>query len=138
MDFFEKIMAAAEAAAGTVTERSGDFIGIAKLTAKVASENAAIHEAKKKIGDMVYREYRAGGSFSVGVAELCAAVRRSDEAIAALQAEIAAAKAAARGGAAAPAHESTPEPEPPKYCYACGGAGHPDALYCVKCGARLS
>ena len=142
MDFFDKLKAAAGAAADTVNDIGGDLLGVAKLTAKVVSENAAIHDAKKRLGDMVYREYESGTAFSTPVMDLCAAICRSHETVAALQAEIAAIKTAAKTNPAAAEYEpepkEAPKEEPPRFCPACGAKGLPDSHFCVNCGAPLS
>ena len=112
--------------AKTAADKTGDMIEIGKLNAKISTEEAAIAKQKEQIGNFYWEQFLSGQEQPTPVTEWCQAIRASQEAIDALQAEI-----------------STLKGEPPMNtasaapCAACGTVNPPGTKFCGNCGGKL-
>lgn len=112
--------------AKTAADKTGDMIEIGKLNAKISTEEAAIAKQKEQIGNFYWEQFLSGQEQPATVTEWCQAIRASQEAIDALQAEI-----------------STLKGEPPMNttsaapCAACGTVNPPGTKFCGNCGGKL-
>ncbi|MCR5742934.1 MAG: hypothetical protein K6F92_04285 [Lachnospiraceae bacterium] len=79
-------------AAKAVGDKTNETIEVTKLKSKISSEKSAIADIKKQIGELVYEEFTAGGSYSEGVAALIASIKDHESLIAKAEADIEATK----------------------------------------------
>lgn len=70
----------------TIGDKTGDAVEIAKINTKIMSEKHSIEEAKKKLGELVYEQYKAGETFNDAISEILAEIGVHEGAIADLEA----------------------------------------------------
>ncbi len=160
MDFLKNLSASLSKAAEATTKKASELTDTAKLKVKQNRITADINETYNKIGALIYKQYKEAGDESAAIAELCLAIDKSNEELAAVSAEIEAIKAAAEAAKAAaaaekaaakaqaeaqavPAEEAVEEAveapkeeAPTKVCSGCGAELSASALFCSKCGQK--
>ena len=94
MAFFDDLKAGLSEVAKTVGEKSEQLVGISKLHLKKTNLSNELKATYLEIGKMIYEEKKAGMEFSDAVVQLCQKVDMGLEAIAEVEAQIEAAKAA--------------------------------------------
>lgn len=94
MAFFDDLKAGLSEVAKTVGEKSEQLVGISKLHLKKTNLSNELKATYLEIGKMVYEEKKAGSEFSDAIVQLCQKVDMGLEAIAEVEAQIEAAKAA--------------------------------------------
>lgn len=155
MDFLKNISASLSKAAEATTKKASELTDTAKLKVKQNRITSDINETYNKIGALIYKQYKESSDESAAIAELCLAIDKCNEELAAVAAEIEAIKAAAEAAkaaaaaekaeakaqaeaeAAAPAEEAVEEPKTNvRYCSGCGAVLSADAMFCSACGQK--
>jgi predicted nucleic acid-binding Zn ribbon protein len=116
-----------------------------KFNSKITSEQNAINEVMKKIGEYCYNKYTETGKADKGIAEFCTTIDGHNKAIATAKVEIERIKAereAAVSAGAAPVTGACPacgakNEAGRKFCSECGGKLETDKRICA-CGARIA
>lgn len=70
----------------TIGDKTGDAVEIAKINTKIMSEKHAVEECKKKIGELVVEQYKAGETFNEGISAILAEIGVHEGAISDLEA----------------------------------------------------
>ncbi|MGM9625548.1 MAG: zinc-ribbon domain-containing protein [Eubacteriales bacterium] len=161
MDFFKNLSNSLSKAAEATARKAGELTDTAKLKLRQNRITADITDAYTDIGRLIYKQYKESADESEAIAAKCLAIDRSNEELAAIDAEIEAIKQAAEAAkakessepeqnvnepeeapAAEPAAEMEAKPEEApaseaRTCPACGAEITADALFCPKCGQKL-
>jgi membrane protease subunit (stomatin/prohibitin family) len=138
-----------------------NFGDTSKQNSKISSEQNAINEVMKKIGEFYYSKYTETGKADKGIAEFCSAIDGHNKTIADAKAEIErinaekALPSAPVGGVACPACgnvnsvgkkfcsecgakiEAAPAPANGSACPACGALNETGRKFCSECGGKL-
>lgn len=105
-------------ATSTVVEKSGEVYSTAKLSLKISKLKSEAEECYKKIGEIVYANYK-GNEVSGDEAEtLCAQIEKIYNEIDGISAKLAEIKGTA-------------------ICPNCGSEVKKDSSYCAKCGTEM-
>lgn len=120
LDGFGKKMAQAAQAA---VEKSKDLAGIAKLNMDIAGQEREIEKTYKQIGEWYYKKFGVSGDPEA--AEPAARIRKAEEKIDQLKAEL-----AAQTG-------ENEDKKPGKACPICGERAEEGAKFCPSCGAQM-
>ena len=147
MAFFDKLNDLAKTVgdkasdiAKNVGDKANDAIESTKLRSKIHSEQAAIAEEYKKIGEFYYEKHRAGEAVAAEITEYFYAIDGHnaviDEANAQLKALSEEPEAQPAPAAAAPVEPASPAPAD-GVCPACGRQNAPGTKFCSECGAKL-
>jgi hypothetical protein len=83
-DFLNKIGNAAK----NLGEKASDSIDVGKLNSKIKSEQAAINESMRQIGEYFYSKHTSGEPDDPGAAQLFAEIDGHHQTIASLKADI--------------------------------------------------
>jgi len=110
--------------ARTVGDKTTDMLKIGKLNAQISSANTSIEELKTRLGDHYWKLFSEGAQLDDDAVVLCSTIKEYCEEIDSLKAQIAELKA-----------EKAPAVT---ICPACGAENAEDALFCKKCGAKLT
>jgi hypothetical protein len=105
------------------------FGDTSKQNSKINSEQNAIDEDMKRIGEFYYKKYTETGKADKDIAELCAAIDGHNKAIADAKAEIDRINAEKAAAASAPVGGAA--------CPACGAENAAGRKFCNECGAKL-
>lgn len=112
--------------AKSVGDKTSGLIETSRLWGKVRSQESAVSEMKKELGQYFYEQYLAGEAYGEEAMERCADIHSAEEAIAEIYAELDRRKAESARTAA------------PETCEACGAELPQDACYCPHCGAKIT
>jgi uncharacterized small protein (DUF1192 family) len=134
MAIFDKISNFAKNAA----DNTKDMLEVSKLNGKISQERNKIEQHKKELGEYVWKQHEAGVGFDEEAETILNGIAECNEAIAKLEAEIAAIKAPKPEPAPAAEPAAEPEPEAPKaVCPSCGSEYTPPQKFCPQCGFNL-
>lgn len=135
MAIFDKISNFAKNAA----DNTKDMLEVSKLNGKISQERNKIEQHKKELGEYVWKQHEEGAKFDEVAEIILNGITECNEAIAKLEAEIAAIKAPKPEPAPAPAPEPAAEPETEKaICPNCGAEYAPPQKFCPECGHNLT
>lgn len=159
MDFLKNLSNSLSKAAEATARKAGELTDTAKLKLRQNRIEADITDAYTDIGRLIYKQYKESADESEAIAAKCLAIDKSNEELAAIDAEIETIKKAAEAAkakeqnepvqdvheseeepAAEPAAAAEPEEAPAaesRTCSACGAEISADALFCPKCGQKL-
>lgn len=149
MAIFDKISSFAKNAA----DNTKDMIEVGKLNNKISAERNKIAQHKTELGEYVWKQFEAGTRFEEEAAGILEQIVQCNEAISALEAEIAVIKepkpepetvSAASAPEPEPAKASCPKcgseyTLPQKFCPECGyNLLQPEEKFCPECGAKIA
>ena len=110
--------------ARNVGDKTNEMLEVSRLSSKVRSEENAVADRKRELGQYIFEQYLSGGQLDETAVDYCREIQAGEESIEALNAEIQRLKAA-------------PAQEEPAVCKNCGESLHSDAKYCPTCGAKV-
>ena len=102
-----------------VTVKAGETVECTKLKFAIGGAEEKIAECKKKIGDMIYKEYLKAKDFEGELAELCRMIDNLNDDVLVMKDKLAEVKSSRR-------------------CPKCGKLNDDRNTFCADCGARLS
>lgn len=115
------------------------MIEIGKINGKIGAERNKIAQYKQELGEYIWNRYEAGERFGEEADGILLKIVECNEAIAALEAEIAAIKEPKPKEPAASEPEPEQEPEIEKQtCPECGREYSPPLKFCPECGYNLT
>ena len=141
--------------AKNVGDKTSGLIETSRLMGRARSQESAVAELKKELGQYVYEQYLNGESFDEEAIERCADIKAGEEAVEEIYAELqrrkeenarpAAGSAACRdcgctlpdGACYCPHCGAKVEARAKTFCPQCGRETEPDACYCSQCGAPI-
>ena len=110
--------------ARNVGDKTNEMLEVSRLSSKARSEENAVSERKRELGQYIFEKYLSGEQLDEGAMEYCRTIQAGEEAVEALNAEIQRLKAA-------------PVKEDATVCKNCGEALQGDAKFCPTCGAKV-
>ncbi|MDR0930812.1 MAG: zinc ribbon domain-containing protein [Clostridiales bacterium] len=117
-------------------DKAGDAIELTKLSSKITSEEKAIGEAYKQIGEVYYKKYKDGETLGEDVLPLCTEIDSRNTIIAETRAEIES-KKTEQVVAETTADPVTQDEQPAtKFCTGCGSPLPAGVAFCSKCGTK--
>ena len=120
--------------ARNIGDKASETIEITKLNSKISTEEKAIAEYLRQIGEVFYRKHQAGEPDDPAAAELFALVNERNKTIADAQAEIAALK---QEPAAPPNAAPAASDAAGVVCPSCNTVNPPGTRFCGECGGKL-
>ncbi len=120
MAFFDKLGELAR----NVGDKTNEMLEVSRLSSKARSEENAVAERKRELGQYIFEKYLSGGQLDETAAEYCRAIQAGEETIEALNTEIQRLKA-------------VPVREAAAVCKNCGEALQSEAKFCPTCGAKV-
>lgn len=120
MSVLDDVIVNAKSAADAVGKTASKLVDISKLRISAADLNAEINKKYESLGCAVYDAWKAGGSLEQALSESdTAGIEDLKEQLAAVNAQLSSAR------------QKT-------VCSFCGHENDPDAVFCGKCGRKLS
>lgn len=116
---FEELSRTLSSAAENVGKKTEEFIEVQKIRAQINSAARSVEKSYKDLGEMIYRRYSAGEGVDAEVAVLCEDIAQLQQSIIEKKEELASRKGK-------------------KICPTCEAEIDPDAVYCMKCGAKVA
>ena len=124
MDFMNKVNEIAQ----KVTDKTTELVEIGKLNAKIYSENNAVDDLKKQLGEICFGKYRSGDELDPEIEKLCAEIEKHKKVIAEHQRTLRQMKEA---------DENTVNMKASGFCPYCGAELVKGANFCPKCGEKI-
>ncbi len=117
-NFLKNLKQAFTETAEVVTKKTEDVVEIQKLRSKIYNAKKNVEVDYKKLGTIIYQRYLSGEAMDEELADVCEAIRDLMEQTEKYKDELAEKKGLA-------------------ICDACDASNPKDALFCMKCGAKL-
>ena len=114
--------------AKTMTDKAGEMVDITRLNAKIGTLKGEIVALKTQIGEYYWSKFEAGEPCPTQLGGVCDEIRKQMEAIAGVEAEIAAIRGGEGQGASGVAGV---------FCQSCGAKQTTGAKFCGSCGGKL-
>ena len=87
-NFLNKVGKTASAAANKAGSKASEMIEVGKVKNKISSQKQTINEAKRKIADYCYDQFKAGNIDDENIKTFCEAIQDCEKIIADLESEI--------------------------------------------------
>ena len=87
-DFLNKVGKTASAAANKAGNKASEMIEIGKVKSKISSQKQTINEAKRKIADYCYDQFKAGNIDDEKIKTFCEAIQECEAVITSLEKDI--------------------------------------------------
>ena len=137
MAFFNKLNTVARTAAKTAADMANDAIGTGRIAMKIKKEELSIEQQYEKIGEYFYRKRCEGMEMPAELEDCCVSIDISLATIKELEEE----REDLRDTPEVTYEDDIPyaaNDRETRCCPTCGKSADMGALFCCKCGSKLS